>query len=76
MSTYSFFCSGLSLIKDLINPRLEITYKELPQDAPKQRKPSIKLAKEKINREPTNSLDIGLKKTIENFKKNLENELK
>ena len=59
------------LIKDLINPRLGIIYKDLPQDDPKQRKPSIKLAKEKLNWEPEIKLKDGLIKTIEWFKNNL-----
>ena len=59
------------LIKDLINPRLGIIYKDLPQDDPKQRKPSIKLAKEKLNWEPEIQLQDGLIKTIDWFKNNL-----
>ena len=59
------------LIKDLINPRLGIVYKDLPQDDPKQRKPSIKLAKEKLNWEPKIQLKDGLIKTIDWFKNNL-----
>lgn len=59
------------LIKDLINPKLGIVYKDLPQDDPKQRKPSIKLAKEKLNWEPEIQLKDGLIKTIEWFKNNL-----
>ncbi len=59
------------LIKDLINPRLEIIYKELPQDDPKQRKPSISLAKEVLNWEPKIELKEGLINTIEWFKNNL-----
>ena len=37
------------LVRDLINPNLEFEYKPLPQDDPKQRKPSIILAKEILN---------------------------
>ena len=59
------------LIKDLINPKLEIVYKELPQDDPRQRKPSIKLAKEILNWEPAIPLKDGLLRTIEWFKNNL-----
>ena len=59
------------LIKDLINPKLEIVYKELPQDDPRQRKPSIKLAKEILNWEPAIPLKEGLLRTIEWFKNNL-----
>jgi len=47
----------------------QLTYKELPTDDPKQRKPDITLAKEKLNWEPTIKLDEGLKNTIEYFKR-------
>jgi UDP-glucuronate decarboxylase len=47
----------------------QIAYKLLPQDDPKQRKPDISLAKEKLNWEPKVSLEKGLKKTINYFKK-------
>ena len=33
-----------NLIRNLVNPNLEFEYKQLPEDDPKQRKPSIKLA--------------------------------
>ena len=46
----------------------EIIFKELPKDDPKQRKPCIRLAKEKINWEPTIDLDIGLKKLLSTLK--------
>ena len=59
------------LVRALINPNLEFEYKELPQDDPKQRKPSIKLAKEVLNWEPKVELKEGLIKTIEWFKSNL-----
>ena len=59
------------LVRDLINPNLEFEYKDLPQDDPRQRKPSIKLAKEILNWEPKIELKEGLLKTIEWFKDNL-----
>ena len=59
------------LVRDLINPNLEFEYKALPQDDPKQRKPSIILAKEILNWEPKIELKDGLLKTIEWFKNNL-----
>ena len=39
-----------------------------PEDDPKQRKPDISLAKEKLNWEPKTSFEQGIKKTIEYFK--------
>ena len=60
-----------NLVRTLINPNLEFEYKELPHDDPKQRQPSIKLAKELLNWEPEIELKDGLLKTIDWFKKNL-----
>ena len=59
------------LVRDLINPNLEFEYKDLPLDDPKQRKPSIILAKEVLNWEPKIELREGLIKTIKWFKSNL-----
>ncbi len=59
------------LVRDLINPNLEFEYKDLPQDDPKQRKPSIVLAKKVLNWEPKIVLKEGLIKTIKWFKSNL-----
>ena len=58
------------LVRDLINPNLEFEYKDLPQDDPRQRKPSILLAKEVLNWEPKIQLKEGLIKTIKWFKRN------
>ena len=45
----------------------KIIYEPLPQDDPKQRQPDIRLAREKLNWEPTLNLEEGLKPTIEYF---------
>ena len=58
------------LVKDLINPNLEFEFKKIPQDDPKQRKPSIQLAREILNWEPRTDLKEGLIKTINWFKEN------
>lgn len=48
----------------------KIIYEKLPQDDPKQRKPDISLAQEKLGGwEPNVQLEEGLKKTIEYFRK-------
>ncbi|OGY44951.1 MAG: NAD-dependent dehydratase [Candidatus Buchananbacteria bacterium RIFCSPHIGHO2_02_FULL_38_8] len=47
----------------------EIIYQDLPQDDPKQRRPDISLAKERLSWQPTVELKEGLPKTIEYFKK-------
>ena len=59
------------LVRSLINPNIEFEYNDLPQDDPKQRKPSIILAKEVLNWEPKIQLKEGLIKTIKWFKSNL-----
>ena len=60
-----------TLIKSLVNPNLEFINKELPEDDPKQRKPSIELAEKILNWEPKIQLKEGLIKSIEWFKDNL-----
>lgn len=47
----------------------KIVFKELPQDDPMQRKPVIELAKKELDWEPHITLDEGLVKTIDYFKK-------
>ena len=59
------------MVKELINPSLEFEFKEMPKDDPKQRKPSIELAKKILNWEPKIELKEGLIKTIKWFKSNL-----
>ena len=60
-----------NLVRTLINPDLKFEHKELPLDDPKQRKPSIELAKNALNWEPKIELKDGLLKTIDWFKENL-----
>lgn len=48
----------------IIGSKSKIVFCSLPSDDPKQRKPDISLAKEKLGWEPKVSLDDGLKKTI------------
>jgi UDP-glucuronate decarboxylase len=52
----------------LTESKSKIIYRDLPQDDPKQRKPDISLAKEKLDWQPTVQLEEGLIKTIEYFK--------
>ncbi len=59
-------------IIEMTNSKSKIVYKSLPPDDPTQRQPDITLAKKILNWQPTVSLDKGLKKTIEYFKKILE----
>ena len=60
------------LIINKINPKLGITYFDLPQDDPLQRKPVIDLARKNLNWDPRVELSEGLDLTIEYFKRNLK----
>ncbi|MCK9310902.1 MAG: SDR family oxidoreductase [Bacteroidales bacterium] len=53
---------------ELTGSSSKITYKDLPHDDPKQRKPDISLAQEKLDWNPNIQLDEGLLKTIKYFK--------
>ena len=59
------------IIKNKINKELKIIYKDIPQDDPVRRKPSIDLANQKYNWKPKVDLDNGLEKTIAFFSKNI-----
>ena len=55
-------------IIELANSKSEITYKPLPQDDPKVRRPDISKAQNLLGWQPQISLQEGLQKTIEWFK--------
>ncbi len=54
-------------IQKMIDPDVELAFKPLPQDDPKQRQPDITKAKNLLGWEPTINLEDGLKLTIEDF---------
>ena len=56
------------VLKLIPESKSKIIYKDLPADDPRQRKPDIALAKEKLAWEPTVGLEEGLKKTIDYFR--------
>lgn len=60
-------------IQDRVNPEAELVFKTLPQDDPRQRQPDITKAKTILNWKPTISLQEGLKLTVEDFRKRIEN---
>jgi UDP-glucuronate decarboxylase len=60
----------LELIPD---SKSKIIHEELPEDDPRQRKPDIQLAKQKLDWEPKIDLNSGLIKTIEYFKQVIKN---
>lgn len=61
-----------NLILELTGSKSKLIFKPLPSDDPKQRKPDISLAKEKLNWEPKIQLREGLTETIAYFDKILK----
>ncbi|MDR1660561.1 MAG: SDR family NAD-dependent epimerase/dehydratase, partial [Desulfovibrio sp.] len=62
-------------VMELTGSRSSITHKPLPHDDPKQRRPDIALAREKLGWEPAVPLREGLTKTIGYFEKQLRDGL-
>jgi dTDP-glucose 4,6-dehydratase len=60
------------LVLKLTGSKSEITYRPLPQDDPKQRKPDIGKAQRVLGWEPKIKLEAGLKPTLEYFAGKLE----
>ena len=56
------------LVIKMTKSKSKISFKDLPEDDPKQRKPDISFAKEKIAWNPSVDLSHGLEKTITYFK--------
>jgi UDP-glucuronate decarboxylase len=56
----------------LTGSKSKLVYKPLPDDDPKQRQPDITLAKKKLKWKPKVSLEAGLRKTIDYFRKEIE----
>jgi UDP-glucuronate decarboxylase len=56
----------LSMIPD---SKSKLIFKTLPSDDPRQRQPDIKLAMQELSWQPEVSLEVGLQKTIEYFRK-------
>ncbi|HPX32686.1 MAG TPA: SDR family oxidoreductase [Erysipelotrichaceae bacterium] len=50
----------------------KIVYKDLPEDDPTKRRPAIELAKTKLNWQPTVTINEGLDRTIEYFKRRFD----
>jgi len=51
----------------LTNSNSKLTYKQLPENDPQQRRPDISLAKKELNWTPVTSLDQGISETIKYF---------
>ena len=61
------------LIRNRIQPNLQLISKPLPQDDPMQRQPLIDLAKKELDWEPLIQLEDGLTRTIDWFREQLVN---
>ena len=59
------------MVLKLTGSESQIIFKPLPQDDPKQRRPDISLAKKKLDWAPKISIEDGLTKTIEYFRKRI-----
>lgn len=57
------------IIKLIPESKSKVVYRSLPENDPRQRKPDISLAKEKLGWQPRVELEEGLIKTIEYFRK-------
>lgn len=60
------------VIRDLVDKEAPIEHLAGTEDDPRKRKPDISLAKEKLNWEPKVDVKVGLMKTIEYFRDQLE----
>ena len=60
-------------IQNMVNPELELVFKPLPQDDPRQRQPDITKARTILNWKPTIPLKEGLQMTIEDFRNRIQN---
>ena len=60
------------LVRQQINPTLQLVEKPLPEDDPQQRQPAIELARDQLHWQPTVSLEQGLAPTIDSFRSLLE----
>ena len=59
------------MVVDMTGSRSAIVCEPLPGDDPRQRRPDISLAREKLGWEPRVTLQDGLKKTIAYFEEQL-----
>ncbi len=57
------------VIRELCDSRSEISYRPLPEDDPKQRRPDISRARQVLGWEPKTPLEEGLKQTIAWFRR-------
>ena len=59
-------------VRRLTRSRSRLVYRPLPEDDPKVRQPDIRIARTKLRWEPKVAFDIGLKRTIDYFRKEMK----
>ena len=68
-STYEVSMAELAeKVIAMTGSRSGVVHRQLPEDDPVQRRPDLKLARERLGWAPTVSLDVGLGRTIEYFR--------
>ena len=60
-------------VLELIGSKSKVVHRPLPQDDPRQRRPDISKAQQKLNWNPRTPLREGLMKTVTYFEKLLQN---
>ncbi len=56
-------------VLEMTNSRSKIIFQKLPTDDPQQRRPDISLARSQLNWEPRVTLELGLQKTVDFYKR-------
>lgn len=69
---YFFLTDFAQQIHEMVGGNSEIIHVEAVEDDPQRRRPDISRAKSVLGWEPTVSLDTGLRKTIDFFRKELD----
>jgi dTDP-glucose 4,6-dehydratase len=60
-------------VRHMSRSKSRLVYRPLPEDDPKVRRPDISIALQKLHWEPKVPFDIGLKRTLDYFRKTMRN---
>jgi dTDP-glucose 4,6-dehydratase len=58
-------------VRLMTRTKSRLVYRSLPEDDPKVRRPDIRIARQKLHWEPKVPFDVGLKRTIDYFRKTM-----
>lgn len=64
-------CELTELVLDILDCRIDVAFRPLPQDDPRRRRPNIDRARALLGWEPTTALEDGLRATLAWFEKEL-----